>query len=70
MTDQPVKITRISEVTAIGADRTPQTMLRVEFTVGTHGPFSEMFPKAGFSPEAARAKLEEFARGLQRMMSQ
>jgi hypothetical protein len=42
-------------------------MLRVEFTVGEHGPFSQEFPRATFNPVVARTALEEFARQLQQL---
>jgi hypothetical protein len=70
MDDLTMKITRVTEESALAADRTVQTVIRVDFTVGAHGPFTERFPKTAFSPESARAKLDEFARGLQRLMPQ
>lgn len=33
----------------------------VTFKVGTHGPFTESFPKAGFDPNHINGKLAEFA---------
>ncbi len=61
---QTVTINRIIESVGRGEGNRIIPMLRVEFMVDKHGPFSQEFPRESFDPRAARAKLEAFARDL------
>lgn len=59
------KITSIKE--AVLADPGTQKAVPhmvVTFTVGTHGPFTETFPKAGFDPNTVNQKVADFAQKL------
>lgn len=47
-------------------DGKPRKEVRVVFYVGEHGPFSERFPKEGFTAAGVDARLEEFAREIRR----
>jgi len=64
---QTVTINRIIETVGRGEGNRIIPMLRVEFMVGQHGPFSQEFPREGFDARAARTKLEEFARQLEQL---
>lgn len=61
--DAPV-IQKITEEQGIDPQGKPVAMVRVQFMVGTHGPFYERFPKAGFDPTAAQAQVTAFAQKL------
>lgn len=55
------KITSIKE--AVLMDPATQKAIPhmvVTFTVGTHGPFQEIFPKAGFDPSTVNQKVADF----------
>jgi len=67
MPAEEVRITRITETIGRLEAGKLTPMLRVEFTVGEHGPFSQEFPRATFNPVVARTALEEFARQLQQL---
>lgn len=60
-----ITVTRISEVTQFDHLARPTPMIQVQFTVGDNGPFTELFPKAGYDPAAVRQKLDAFANSLQ-----
>lgn len=42
----------------------------VTYMVGTHGPFQESFPKAGFDPTTINSKLMDFASKLAQVQGQ
>jgi len=54
-------IQKIQEVQGFDAAGKPYTWELVTFMVGTHGPFTEKFPKEGFTAQSVQAKLQEFA---------
>lgn len=58
------KIVRITESPQFDETGRLRTIVRVEFTVGPHGPFTEVFDKEGFTFEVARARMEHFAAQL------
>lgn len=60
MTTKPV-IKSISEEAGTDQSGAPTTNIRVQFTVGTHGPFTERFPKASFSLAQVQPVLQAFA---------
>jgi hypothetical protein len=64
MAQMDVKILSITETFGQGPSGTPQPLVVVTFKVGTFGPFSETFPKAGFDPAGANVRLREFANKL------
>ena len=47
----------------------PVERMRVQFTVGVHGPFYERFDRDGFNGIAVRQRLTEFARELKTLES-
>ena len=59
-----VTVQKITEAQGLDATGKAQTVVRVQFMVGTHGPFFEQFPKAGFDPSAALASVTAFATKL------
>jgi len=61
------KITRIAEELGGEPGKMPIPYIRVEFTVGEHGPFTHRWPKGEFRPELARQHLEQFARDIERL---
>ena len=59
-----VAITTITEETILGPNNTQVPVVKVQFKVGSHGPFTERFPKAEFDPSHALAKVTQFAQKL------
>ncbi len=60
----PIKITKVSEETGIDANGRAISNVRVEFTVGPHGPFIERFAKSEFTSAAANQRIQAFATTL------
>ena len=56
-----VKVTKLSQVQGIGQDGRPMDMIAVQWTIGTHGPFTDTFPKAGFDQVAALQTIKDTA---------
>jgi hypothetical protein len=61
MLPDDVKINRITQDAKMNNDGTAVTQIRVDFSVGKHGPFSERFPKETYSAAARDEKLTQFA---------
>lgn len=61
---QGATITRITEIAGVDATGKPTSTIRVEFNVGSHGPFYETFPKKDFTAAAAKQKLDSFAQTI------
>jgi hypothetical protein len=59
-----IKVRRVSEITEIGPDGRARSMMRIEFTVDEHGPFTTTIPRQEFDPSRVRADIEHFARRL------
>lgn len=59
-----VKVLKVTESSQLGASGRPEATVTITFTVGTHGPFSESFPKATFDPASANLRIKEFASKL------
>lgn len=59
-----VKVTKISETSQQDQSGRPQPAIAVTWTLGSHGPFVEYFPKAGFDQNAAMTKIKELAQKL------
>ena len=59
-------ITRITEEPTLENGK-PAAVIRVEFTVGTDGPFFERWPKSEFTDYLAQQKLSAFASSLERL---
>ncbi|HEV2224386.1 MAG TPA: hypothetical protein VGR84_15435 [Candidatus Acidoferrales bacterium] len=57
----PARITKITEAVATDASGKSVPAFRIEFMVGTHGPFVEVFPKANFSAAAALQQVQATA---------
>jgi len=62
MLDNGVVVMKVSEVPEYGRDGTRTAFVRVEFTVDKHGPFTERFPKDGYTAMVRDNKLNAFAR--------
>lgn len=62
--DEQVRIVRQDEDIEFAEGGTLIKHVRIQFKVGTDGPFTRRFPQEGFSAIAARLALEEFAREL------
>lgn len=59
------KITSIKEAVVMDpATQKATPHMVVTFTVGTHGPFQETFPKAGFDPGQVNQRVNDFAQKL------
>jgi hypothetical protein len=58
------RVTRVTEVAEFDDRGRVHPMMRVEFYVGSHGPFTEKFSKDQFDENAVRAKLGDFVRRL------
>jgi hypothetical protein len=63
-TAQDIKIVNTKHVTGTNSTGQTEQQVAVTFTVGTHGPFYETFPAAGFDPMQARQKMLDFAQKL------
>ena len=57
-------IRRIMEDSRLEAGGQIVRLIRVEYMIGEHGPFTQWFPREGFSAPAARLALDDFAREL------
>jgi len=68
-TAQDIKIVNTKHVTGMNATGQSEQQVAVTFTVGMHGPFYETFPAAGFDPNAAKAKMLEFAQKIGQLTS-
>lgn len=62
---EDIRITKQTE-DASWIDGKIRKEVRVEFYIGSHGPFSERFPKEGFTAAGVDARLEEFALEIRR----
>ena len=59
------KITSVKEAVLMdSATQKATPHMVVTYTVGTHGPFQETFPKAGFDPNVVNQKVAEHAQKL------
>lgn len=62
MLDQDIEVISTVEDTRYQRDGTRTAIMRVEFFVGKHGPFTERFPKDGYTALVRDSKLNDFAR--------
>jgi hypothetical protein len=62
MLDTDIKIIRQIEDARFDQDGTTHNIIRVEFTVGKHGPFVERFDRVTFTAQGRDDKLSAFAR--------
>jgi hypothetical protein len=69
MTDLPITIVRITEMTKLDSNQRPQQVVSVAWKAGEHGPFTHEFPRKDFNPITARQVLEHFARNLATLMT-
>lgn len=58
------EITRVIESTDVGDTGKTFQSIRVEFKVGTHGPFTVTVPKADFTAAAVNALIQKFVSQL------
>jgi len=58
------EITRVAEETTVNSEGRPAVTIRVDFTVGSQGPFTKRFPKEGFDGRRARDELRDFVTHL------
>lgn len=59
-----VKVTKIGESTQLDANGRAQPAISVTWTLGSHGPFVEFFPKATFDQASALIKIKDLASKL------
>jgi hypothetical protein len=59
---QSYRVTRITEVPEFDASGRVSQVMRIEFMVNTHGPFTHRIPKADFDENRVRRDLDDFAR--------
>jgi hypothetical protein len=62
-----IAVKRVVEAMGIRPDGRSQSVMRVEFMVGDHGPFTREIPREHFSAGAVRAELEAFAREIEQL---
>ena len=67
--DYTVKIQTISETNGTSADGKFEKQMLVTFMVGTHGPFTQTFPAAGFDANMAKSALAQFAANIRLLAS-
>lgn len=65
MATMDVKIIKFTQTGGLDAQGRPVQQIEVTFSVGTHGPFMERFPKEELTSTVIMAKLNAFARELQ-----
>jgi hypothetical protein len=59
-----VKVVKLSQVQGLDQSGRAQDMIAVQWTIGTHGPFTDTFPKAGFDQMAALQVIKDTASKL------
>lgn len=62
MLEPDIRILRQIEDARFDQDGTTKHIIRVDFTVGKHGPFTEYFPRETFTGQMRDDKLTAFAR--------
>jgi hypothetical protein len=60
----PVQIVKVTELTKLDAQGKIQNCLRVRYTVGEHGPFTEDTTKEEWMDGTAKRRMDEFAATL------
>lgn len=60
-------VQKVSETTRFDHAGKATQYYQVDYTVGDHGPFSELFPKESFTAADARAKLQQHVDQLQQL---
>jgi len=60
-------VTKIAEEVGLTPQGQVLRQIRVEFMVGTHGPFVRRYESKTFSVDQARADMDAFARDLARL---
>lgn len=62
MLDQDIRVIRVMEDARWTDAGTNEPVIRIEFKVGTHGPFTERVPKASYTALTRDAALNKFAK--------
>ena len=65
--DYKVMVQKVAETTGFDHTGKAVTQVRIDYNVGDHGPFSEVFPKEGFNAQAAKLKLQQMADQLRQL---
>ena len=65
--DYKVMVQKVAETTGFDHTGNAVTQVRIDYTVGNHGPFSEVFPKEGFTAANAKLKLQHMADQLRQL---
>lgn len=65
--DYTLKIAKVTQEQAYDAAGKLTDVLRVDFTVGSHGPFTKRFAANGFEQAAAKLELQQFATSIQQL---
>jgi hypothetical protein len=63
--DYTLRITKVTQEQAFNAENKLVDVLRVDFMVGAHGPFTKRYPANGFDQAAAKTDLQQFAQSVQ-----
>lgn len=58
------QITRITQGTTLSSTGQPLTTYNVQFSVGTHGPFTIQIPATEFTAEQVQKRVNDFAATL------
>lgn len=62
MLEPDIEVIGTVEDTRYQRDGTRSALIRIEFMVGKHGPFTERFPKETYNAMVRDTKLNDFAR--------
>lgn len=65
--DYSLKITRVTQEQAYDPAGKLNDVIRVDFMLGEHGPFTKRFAAAGFDQNAAKAEILLFQSALQQL---
>lgn len=65
--DYTVKVTKVTQEQAYSADGKLSDVVRVEFMIGDHGPFTKRFAASNFDQNAAKQELQTFAASIQQL---
>lgn len=64
-----LRIVKVAQEQAYNDQNKLVDVIRIDFAVGDHGPFTKRFAAADFDQNAARLALEQFARSIQQLGS-
>jgi len=65
--DYTLNITKVTQEQAYDAAGKLHDVIRVDFKLGEHGPFTKRFTASGFDQNAAKAEIQQFALSIQQL---